>query len=141
MGIGDNLGEQELPEELNAEAGARVPKQVADPKLPGEDEVRAHELTHLPYRSWCAHCIRGKGKALDHRRQQKKHDMKEVHVDYCFMGSAEDQKTKCIIVAKDPESKYLMSSVVPMKGGSHEFPARRLCAFSGSWDSNSRTSL
>ena len=88
-----------------------------------------HELTHLPYRSWCAHCVRGKGKALDHKKQERKHDMKEVHVDYCFMGSADDEKTRCIVVAKELDSKYLMSSVVPVKGGDHEFPARRLCAF------------
>ena len=23
------------------------------------DEIATHELTHLPYRSWCCHCVRG----------------------------------------------------------------------------------
>ena len=128
VGVGD-ANELEFQEDLDVETGARVPKKLADPKLPNEEEVRVHEFTHLPYRSWCAHCVRGKGKALDHRRQQRQHNMKEVHVDYCFMGSAKDNKTRCIIVGKEPESKYIVSSVVPMKGASHEFPARRLCAF------------
>jgi hypothetical protein len=125
----EDAGVEEFVEDPEVEMGMRLPKKLADPKLPSAEEVRSHELTHLPYRSWCSHCVRGKGKSLEHRKVDRKHNMKELHVDYCFMGSAEDDKTKCIIVAKEPESKYLVSSVVPLKGASHEFPAKRLCAF------------
>ena len=45
--------------------GRRIPVKVADPKLPSAEEVAEHELTHRPYRSWCSHCVRGKGKTLD----------------------------------------------------------------------------
>ena len=50
------------------EAGSRVPLKAADPKLPCAEEVETHNLTHLPYRSWCPHCVRGKGKTMDHRK-------------------------------------------------------------------------
>ena len=30
------------------------------PVLPSEAEVEQHELTHLPFRSWCRHCVRAK---------------------------------------------------------------------------------
>ena len=98
--------------------------------MPTREEVLEHELTHLPYRSWCRHCVRGKGKVIDHRRQgQREVKIRELHCDYCFMGNSDEKETKCILVAKDGESKSLMASMVPVKGMSHEFPARRLVAF------------
>ena len=39
---------------------------------PTEEEVREHELTHIPYRSWCEHCVKGKAQQLPdmHGHQQ-----------------------------------------------------------------------
>ena len=45
------------------------------------------------------------------------------------MGSKMDVATKCIVVAKDYSSKSVMASVVPVKGASNEFPAKRISAF------------
>ena len=103
------------------EAGSRIPLKAADPKLPCAEEVETHNLTHLPYRSWCPHCVRGKGKTMDHRKAGREKMIPEVHVDYCFMGSKGDATTRCIVVAKE--------SVVPVKGSSNEFPAKRITAF------------
>ncbi len=36
--------------------------------VPTEKEVENHNRTHMPYRNWCPHCIRVKGRDLDHRR-------------------------------------------------------------------------
>ena len=49
------------------------------------------------------------------------------HVDYMFMGGVEDEGTKCTI--KDRDTRMVMSSVVPLEGASHEFPARRVRSF------------
>ena len=38
-------------------------------------------------------------------------------------------RPRCILVAKQFGTKYLLASVVPLKGASHEFPAKRMCAF------------
>ena len=88
-----------------------------------------HMLTHLPCRSWCDHCVHGKGRSMDHRRSEGERGVREVHLDYCFLGGADDEKTKTVIVAKDRDSKMVMASVVPVKGSSHLFPARRVRAF------------
>ena len=111
------------------EAGTRVPLKTADPRLPTAEEIDAHNLTHLPYRSWCPHCVRGKGKTMDHRRAGKDKLVPEIHVDHCFMGSQTDVTTRCIVVAKDYSSKSVMASVVPVNGSSNEFPAKRINAF------------
>ena len=112
-----------------ADTGARIPIKVADPRLPNADEIEQHNLTHLPYRSWCPHCVRGKGKTMDHRKVDRERTVREIHVDYCFMGTKSDTSAKSILVAKEYESKSVMASVVPVKGSSQEFPARRIVAF------------
>ena len=56
-------GEGEVSEEPEEEeAGLRRPKKVLDPREPSAEERKEHELTHLPFRSWCRHCVRGRGK-------------------------------------------------------------------------------
>ena len=56
-------GEQEeVAEESEEEEGeVRRPRKVLDPKDPSEEKRKEHELTHLPFRNWCRHCIRGRG--------------------------------------------------------------------------------
>ena len=36
------------------------PKGVTIPYTPSQKEIEEHELTHIPYRSWCAHCVRAR---------------------------------------------------------------------------------
>ena len=123
----DGEGEGELKVDEACDLGRRIPVKVANPKLPSAEEVAEHELTHLPYRSWCSHCV--KGKTLDHRRSDRKRVLPEVHLDYCFMGAGRDENTKVIIVAKHWDSKSVLASVVPEKGASNDSAARRICAF------------
>ena len=40
---------------------ANVPLAVPSPKEPGAAERARHELTHMPYRSWCFSCVAGRG--------------------------------------------------------------------------------
>ena len=68
------------------EAGERKAQKIQDPRKPSEAEVSEHNLTHLPYRSWCRHCVRGRGKELPHRRLRDEAGMAELHMDLCFLG-------------------------------------------------------
>ena len=40
--------------EKGGESGVRSPKKMQDPRVPTQAEVDEHNMTHLPYRSWCA---------------------------------------------------------------------------------------
>ena len=55
-------GEGEAGEASDEEQGneERRPKRIADPRKPSQAEVEEHELTHLPFRSWCSKCVQGK---------------------------------------------------------------------------------
>ena len=76
--VGDDLeGERGMEEEF------RRVKKIVDPKMPTKSEKENHELAgHLPFRSWCEHCIRGKGhEAGRYKTKEKKDALPEVHVD------------------------------------------------------------
>ena len=48
---------------------ARVPKVRRAPKGPTQLDREQQEATHLPFRDWCAHCVRGAGNKTPHRRK------------------------------------------------------------------------
>ena len=119
----------ELDAPTEQEYGMRNPRKLLDPKLPSRQEVEEHCLTHLPYRNWCTFCVQGKGKASPHFKNPSRSDgLSEVHMDYCFL-STEGDKLATVLVAKERTTKMGMSTMVPMKGGSIEFPARRVISF------------
>ena len=62
---GGEVAEEVLEDEVDK--GVRKPVNMRDPKLPTEEERKEHEMTHLPYRSWCRHCVRGRGKDSAHK--------------------------------------------------------------------------
>ena len=37
-------------------------RRVARPPQPTKEDVLQHELAHIPFRSWCQHCIPGKSR-------------------------------------------------------------------------------
>ena len=47
---------------------ARTARVSKLPVRPSQSEVNSHMITHLPYRSWCPHCVRGKSKGKPHHK-------------------------------------------------------------------------
>ena len=105
--VGDNHGEPSmgskspdlpmLPEEPPVET-SEEPRVVKAKKIPPtvtREEYDAHMLTHLPFRSWCDHCIAGKVKEDPHYKRQGRGDLEvpKVSMDFCFLGRVLD-KTK-----------------------------------------------
>ena len=39
--------------------------------MPEQDEIDEHNTTHLPFRSWCPHCVQGRGVSAAHRKRVK----------------------------------------------------------------------
>ena len=50
---------QDKDVDIDAEDGAEtiVARGMPAPKQPSREDVARHNLTHLPYRSWCPHCL------------------------------------------------------------------------------------
>ena len=91
------------------------------PKKPTQAEVDEHEKTHLPFRNWCEICISGRSKDDKHEEREIAENLKEVHLDYCFLRNGRGQEYAPVLASKDRRSKLLCAHVVPNKGASAEW--------------------
>ena len=82
--------------EEHDEAGSRKPAKLLDPQLPTKAEIEEHNLTHLPVRDWCPHCVHGAGRAVDHWVHLRDDGLPEVHMDYCFLVRREARRRPCL---------------------------------------------
>ena len=87
-----------------------------DPRQPSRQEKWEHEMTHLPFRSWCRHCIVGRGREEDCRKtMEEERKVPEVHLDYMFIVDEKEGKTLAFLFARERESRAVLSTVVPRK--------------------------
>ena len=94
-----------------------------------EAPVGTRTLPHPPPHYRCPDPVLAKEKTMQHReRLEGDCIIPEMQVDFVLMGGFEDQCAKCIIVAKDRDTRLMMSTAVPLKEASHEFPLRRVTA-------------
>ena len=54
--------------EHEAEEEHEAPRALRDPGQPTQAEIDEHDLSHIPYRPWCKHCVYGKAKDKQSRR-------------------------------------------------------------------------
>ena len=87
---------------------------MADPTKPTKREFEEHEITHLPYRSWCWACVRGRGKEAPHRRGREPGGFPELHMNCILIGKiAEPGKTTPCMVVKEVNSKMRTPTMIP----------------------------
>ena len=84
------------------------PKVVKAGYNPTQKEIDEHMPLHLPYRTWCARCVKGKRHGLPHKTKsmQDKDDeqVQVVSIDYMFIGDNQkknEEKGMPILVVKD----------------------------------------
>jgi hypothetical protein len=111
------IEEGEVLEGEDVQQGERKTAKLNDTKEPSHEEGKAHEMTHLPFRSWCRHCIRGRGKEAAHfKRTFGEGELHELHFDYAFMGEEDEPgKTVTLLVVRERKSRMTLSTAVPTK--------------------------
>jgi hypothetical protein len=77
--------DEEHPQQAKPARGLTAPAQ------PTQQERAEHELTHLPFRSWCPTCVANKGRADNHAKQKSK--MPVVQFDFCYFKTAGEATT------------------------------------------------
>jgi len=127
---GDNLdrrsavGEDKERDEaisVEEEEGAKVRIGITE-RAPSKEEVAMHMVNHIPFRSWCSHCVKGKAHGNQHRRRKvREQEDREpiVSVDYMFMHDNQgesEEKGMPIMVIKDRKTRIIRAWVVPQKG-------------------------
>ena len=116
-------------DDVNVSTEEREVRKRPDPRLPNSAEIEKHNMTHLPYRCWCRHCVRGRAKEMAHMASKgDAGDIPEVHFDFCFPGGEEPGTYLTILVGRIRHTRMTMSSVMPSKS-TGEFIAKRVIAF------------
>ena len=81
-------GDMEVEEET-----AKV-KIMRKPEDPTQEEFDTHMVTHMPFRAWCPHCVKGRAKAGPHRKLGKREicEIPTIGMDYTYMKSRADRE-------------------------------------------------
>ena len=129
---------QEDPVEGEPHHEAQDPTVLKGPIKPSAEDIEKHNVTHLPYRSWCDVCVRAVGREDPHHRKRRKRKVTEsnalpkISLDYQELKSMakkdpgpEDVVVK-IIVAKDEDSGAVLAHRVTAKGSSDTWVINKL---------------
>ena len=105
-------------EVVDADTGAATQQArgLPAPKQPSADEVARHNLTHLPYRSWCPHCVACRKPNRHHRSQT--HQERSVPVfcaDYCFVRQPNEDLLTGLVGRLYP-SRAVFATACDVKG-------------------------
>ncbi len=109
------------------EDGQEKVKIMANPSMPTKHELEHHRITHIPYRNWCPHCVRGKAREDAHRKVDRSQDeVPTISIDYAFMSGkrkkditdeeAEREDAGAILVIHDSFTKTIFAHAVKHKG-------------------------
>ena len=85
-------------------------------------EREEHERTHIPYRSWCRHCVAARVSSLAHQNRkftkavEDDKNMKQVSYDYFFVRDQSGMDSATILVSKDRATRMVSAHVVPLQG-------------------------
>ena len=124
---GPESGEMEMEcrecEDDSGENEAQISKGLKQVYMPTAEEVRDHERTHLPFRDWCEHCVRGRAQNDHHKRNKgEEGEVPKISWDYFYMFQKRDPKGKSVekglpcVAMRDSRSKLKLATMVPNKG-------------------------
>ena len=88
---GEDLGipkVDEAGEDVDIEEEAEAQRALRDPGTPSKQEREEHELSHLPFRPWCAACIKGRAKdkmSLKLSEAYSGSGIPRVRMDNCYL--------------------------------------------------------
>ena len=127
---GDEQDDAQEEEEIGAEAAEDAPVKIArDPGDPTPGERERHNATHIPYRSWCPVCVKGKGKEESHRRQKCGDESCKPHLcfDYKTFGQEGDYDDKAtVLVCKDEITKMKFAHICERKGATEKWVIEKI---------------
>ena len=100
MPVEEESDEKELEEE--AEEAVRK----AEVRTPTKEEVRKHNVSHLPFRNWCPQCVAGRGKDERHPEREEPEGGRgaEVHFDYAFLRNEVGSEKATVLVGRCRQS-------------------------------------
>ena len=82
------------------------------PYQPTDDERATHSTTHLPFRAWCTHCVKGLARGWPHRSDDgSPSDIPTVATDFCFVSTESDDDVRTILAVKEKQFQSVGATV------------------------------
>ena len=93
-------------------------KPLPAPYEPIAKERAIHDLTHLPYRDGCEHCVRARRPNTHHRARSpsSQRTIPLLVADDCHVRDSKDEELATILVARLYPSKALLAAYCDQKG-------------------------
>ena len=108
-----------IDEEINAEDGKTtlLARGMAAPKTPSKEEIARHNLTHLPYRNWCPHCLASRRPNSAHRssKTSSERSIPVFVADYFFVRKPNEDLLTGLAGKLYPSGNFF-ASVCDVKG-------------------------
>ena len=120
--IREHLVRHNLLEQHRAHAEAEGRMQGREQRFvkePSPEEIRLHQLTHLPYREWCSACVSNRARADRHERARSdERQCSTFSFDFCYTArsTTPTQKLVCL-VGVDSHTGAQQAWPIPQKGG------------------------
>ena len=110
-------GGYEIPSSGDGEEWRR-PRVKRRPDMPTTQDIDEHFPLHLNYRSWCAHCVAGRGVSDRHMSGDKSEEPLGVtwHADYAFMKNDEEDGMQPCLIFFDESKNCFWALCVDAKG-------------------------
>ena len=104
----------DLEDDDVVQAGVPLPA----PLVPSKAEVELHNLTHLPYRSWCPHCVASRRPNSHHKLSSRssRRTIPLMVADYAYVRDHMDTAVVTVLVVRLKPSNLLMATVCDEKG-------------------------
>ena len=109
-----------VEEEVEIDSGDawQTLKGMPEPIKPSRSDIQRHNLTHLPYKSWCPHCVAARRNAAPHLIQ-KNGEQRSVPLlvfDYAFPRAADETETVTCLIGKMYPMRTTFGVVCDQKG-------------------------
>ena len=98
----------------------RVSKGISAPQKVSKEERDEHNRTHTPFRAWCRHCVRGRGKSTPHCagvKEEEELKVPKISMDYFFMSDKDEKASENpLLVVLDESTGTKYARAVGQKG-------------------------
>ena len=112
----EEITDEEVVGEEAQDPNRHTARGLHEPGAPSEKERKAHELTHLPYKSWCWICRAARGYTGAHVHADELSEIAIISADYFFMGESEGPGCIAALIVKDCRTKSIIALAVLRKG-------------------------
>ena len=103
------------------EGDVRMGRGRPEPREPSAAEVARHNLTHMPYRSWCPHCVAARRANEPHHRGSEERHKPLLVLDYCWVTDIGSEDGTWALVGRMYPNRALFAVMCENKGATDEF--------------------